>query len=93
MQVFYRKGSKEIDFIHTKDKVLPIEVKAGRKIDKEIKQSMLDFLNKFKVKEGLIITEDKEGEEQASWFGIKRKIRFVPLWKWLLLKKLKAYLK
>ncbi len=32
----------------------------------------------------LIITEDYEAEEQAEWFGMKGKIMFIPLWKWLL---------
>ncbi|MEK6950098.1 MAG: ATP-binding protein [Nanoarchaeota archaeon] len=33
----------------------------------------------------LIITRDKETEETAEWFGIKRKIKYLPLWKWLTL--------
>jgi uncharacterized protein len=32
----------------------------------------------------LVITQDYEGEGESSWFGIKRKVKFVPLWKWLL---------
>ncbi len=32
----------------------------------------------------LIINSDEEKEEQAEWYGIKRKIKFIPLWKWLL---------
>lgn len=32
----------------------------------------------------LIITSNKEGEEGFEWFGAKRKIKFVPLYKWLL---------
>jgi hypothetical protein len=32
----------------------------------------------------LIISEDKEGEEDIQWFGIKNKIKFQALWKWLL---------
>lgn len=32
-----------------------------------------------------LITEDQdEGEEEAEWFGIKGRIKCVPLWKWLL---------
>ncbi len=34
-----------------------------------------------------LITEDRdeeEGEEEAEWFGIKGRIKYVPLWKWLL---------
>ena len=32
----------------------------------------------------IIVTEDEELEKEAKWFGIKRKIKFIPLWKWLL---------
>ena len=32
----------------------------------------------------LVITEDKEGEEEIEWFGTKRKVKYVPLWKWLI---------
>lgn len=32
----------------------------------------------------LVITEDYEKEELVSWFGETVKVRFLPLWKWLL---------
>lgn len=32
----------------------------------------------------LVITEKTEKSAQMEWFGIKRAVRFVPLWKWLL---------
>jgi len=32
----------------------------------------------------LIVTEDTESEEKVEWFGDKRIIKFIPLWKWLL---------
>lgn len=32
----------------------------------------------------LIINQSISGEETLEWFGIKRKIKFIPLWKWLL---------
>lgn len=35
----------------------------------------------------LVLNSDYEGEETLEWFGIKGKIKFVPLWKWLLEKK------
>ena len=31
----------------------------------------------------LVITESYEAVEQATWFGNRARIRFVPLWKWL----------
>ena len=41
----------------------------------------------LKCRNLLVITEDAEEEQEASWFGIKRKVRFLPLWKWLLEKR------
>jgi predicted AAA+ superfamily ATPase len=32
----------------------------------------------------LIINRDYSGEEESEWFRIKAKIKFIPLWKWLL---------
>ena len=32
----------------------------------------------------LVITESAEHEEDASWYGTKGTVRFVPLWRWLL---------
>ncbi|MBI2451954.1 ATP-binding protein [Candidatus Pacearchaeota archaeon] len=82
---FYRKGDKEIDFIYNKDKkTFLLESKFRKEFNKEIKQSMLYFMKKFKTDSGIIITEDYEAEEKAEWFGKKAKIKFVPLWKWLL---------
>lgn len=34
----------------------------------------------------LIITGDYDNEEDAKWQNVKRRIRFVPMWKWLLLR-------
>ena len=82
---FYRKNSKEVDFIHVNEKVIvPVEVKTKKKIDKRIKINMLDFMKRFDIWEGIVLTEDYEGEEETEWFGTKRKIKFIPLWKWLL---------
>ncbi len=32
----------------------------------------------------VVITKDYEGKEEAEWFGLRGKIMYVPLWKWLL---------
>jgi hypothetical protein len=31
----------------------------------------------------MILTEDTEKEKDVEWFGTRRKVQFVPLWKWL----------
>jgi len=36
-------------------------------------------MQEFRLKEGLVITQDYEAEEKFD----SKKIKFVPLWKWL----------
>jgi len=43
-------------------------------------RGLLEALEATKLKQGLVITADKEKEETIKG----KKIRFVPLWKWLL---------
>ncbi len=47
--------------------------------DREV-NALLSGMEYFKLKEGTIITKDYGGEEKVG----ARKIKFVPLWKWLL---------
>ena len=47
-------------------------------------RALLKASKELKCKSLLVITEDFEGEEKTEWFGIKGSIKFMPLWKWLL---------
>jgi len=47
-------------------------------------RALIKASKELKCKNLLIITDEKEGEEELAWFGTKRKIIFKPLWKWLL---------
>ena len=53
------------------------EIKALLKASKELKCNNL-----------LLINQDYSGEENLEWFGIKRKVKFIPLWKWLINEKI-----
>ena len=59
----------DTDEIKTKEREIKALIKAGLE---------------FNCKNLLIITADYEAEEKVSWFGNKGKIKFIPLWKWLL---------
>src|SRR3989338_6395217 len=50
---------------------------------REIK-ALLKASKALKCNNLLVINQDYSGEENLEWFGIKRKIKFIPLWKWLL---------
>ncbi len=46
--------------------------------------ALLKASKELRCKNLFIITEDLEKEINIEWFGIKRKIKIMPLWKWLL---------
>lgn len=83
-EVFYFKDKKECDFI-IKEKTKIIEaVQVTRTIDRNNEKRELDGLleamEKFNLKNGLIITESQEEERKIKG----RKIKVMPAWKWLL---------
>ncbi len=49
------------------------------------KRALLKASQELKCNNLLLINEDYEGEEEFKWFNTKGKIKFIPLWKWLLL--------
>jgi len=88
---FYWKNLKneEVDFV----------VKKGNKVDKLIQvcydsnrtetferevRALLKASKELKCKNLFVINKDKEEVLEKEWFGIKGKIKFIPLWKWCL---------
>lgn len=86
-EVFYWKdiGQREVDFV----------VKEGLRVKQLIQvcwdptdeatrkrelKGLARAMEEFKLREGLVLTEDFEGEEKING----RRVRFVPLWKWLI---------
>lgn len=47
-------------------------------------RALIKASKELKCKNLLVITRDYEAEEQIKWFSTRRKIKFLPLWKWLL---------
>ncbi len=83
-EVYYFSDKNECDFI----------IRSGAKIEQALQvcydlneknkereiKGLLEALNKFKLKEGLIITFDNEQELKIN----NKKIKIIPAWKWLL---------
>jgi predicted AAA+ superfamily ATPase len=86
IEVYYWKNNKaEIDFV-IKEGGKPREciqvcwdITDAKTKKREI-DSLVSGLDTFKLKKGIIITEDTSGEEIVK----KKKIKYIPLWKWLL---------
>ncbi|RMD86192.1 MAG: ATP-binding protein [Candidatus Dadabacteria bacterium] len=83
-EVYYWKNKYECDFlVKEKGKVKEVlqvcfEIREENK-EREI-NGLIEAMEEFKLKEGLIITGDFEGEEKIKG----KKIVYKPLWKWLL---------
>ncbi len=89
-EIYYWKNSQqeEVDFV----------IKEGLKIKQLIQvcynlssdktkerefRALLKGSKELHCQDLLVITSDEEGEETFTWFGTTRRIRFIPLWKWL----------
>lgn len=82
-EIFYWIGKKECDFIIKRGnayEAIQVCYDLKNTEEKEVR-GLLDALHHFKLSKGAIITENIEKEEEKEG----KKIRFIPLWKWLLL--------
>jgi len=77
-EFFWRDPYKnEVDLILVKDdKIIPIEIKYGKI---EIK-GLLQFMKKFSVQEGYVISQNKEGKQEID----KKSIHTIPAFQYLL---------
>jgi len=90
-EIYYWKSPEgyEVDFV----------VKEGSKVKQLIQvcydlqdentrkrelRALIKASKELRCKDLLVITNDFEDEQQLEWFGKKAKIKFIPLWKWLL---------
>ena len=51
--------------------------------EREIR-SLLKASKELGCKDLLVLTEDYQSEEMINWFGIEEKVKFMPIYKWLL---------
>jgi len=89
--IYYWKNvqKEEVDFIIKDDFKISQIIQVCYDIsdvgtkEREVR-ALLKASKELKCKNLFVITEDYEKEEQVEWFGIKREVKFIPLWKWLL---------
>jgi len=85
---FETKEGYEVDFVVKEGLKVRELIQVCYDIDENVRKrelrALLHASKKLKCKNLLVITDDHEGLEEIEWFGIKRKIRFIPLWRWLL---------
>ena len=88
LEIYYWKSpqQEEVDFMVKEglkiDRLIQVcwSIEDKKTKDREIR-GILKACKEFKKKQGTILTEDMEGEETID----KIKIKYLPLWKWLLL--------
>ena len=84
---FYWKNQKneEVDFVLLKDKRVKLLIQVcyninnAEALNREIR-SLLKASKELKCRNLIILTKNEEKISEEEWFGIKRKIRFIPLW-------------
>lgn len=91
VEVFYWKNreQQEVDFVVKKNAKVGQLIQvcydiADLAVQKREIRALILASRELKCKDLLVITDDCEAEKDEEWFGVKRKIKFIPLWKWLL---------
>ncbi len=79
-EIYYWKGKNEVDFILKNKTMRAINVCYNNTIPEREIKSLIEALEEFKLKEGWIITNTKEGDEKK----MGKVIRYIPLYKFLL---------
>lgn len=90
IHIYYWKNQQqeEVDFVVKKGNTITELIQVCYDLgDIETKKRELRALLKagkeLKCKNLIVITSDHEAEKKMDWFGLKGKIKFIPLWKWL----------
>ena len=83
-EVYYHKEKRECDFIVQEKSSITKAIQITKELkdynkEREI-EGILEAMNKFNLKEGLILTENQEDEIKVE----DKIIRIIPVWKWLL---------
>ena len=90
-KIYYWKNPQreEVDFVVKKGTKINELIQVCYDID-DIKvkeretRALLKASKELKCNNLLVLTREYEAEERISWFGTRRKVKFMPLWKWLL---------
>lgn len=87
-EVYYHKGNYECDFIVKGYLKIEQAIQVTDKLNKENEtrelNGLIEAIQKYKLKQGLILTRDQESEIIKTVDRKKIKIEILPIWKWLL---------
>ncbi|HLC91150.1 MAG TPA: ATP-binding protein [Candidatus Nanoarchaeia archaeon] len=85
-EIFFYNEQKECDFVVKQDQKIILAIQVCYELTEENKKrelkGLLEALDYFKLKEGLILTYDQENSFKVD----NKMIKVMPVWKWLLQK-------
>ncbi len=89
LEFYYYKKEYEVDFVVQSEGTITDLIQVCYDIDnssvREREVRGLLYAQKFlNCRNLIIITNGKYDTEEMEWFGMKGKVKFIPLWKWLL---------
>lgn len=91
-EIFYWKNSQnneEVDFVVKKENKIQQLIQVSYSLenkkteDREIR-ALLKASRELNCSNLVLINASEEKEEEREWFGINGKIKYIPIWKWLL---------
>ncbi|WP_194847499.1 ATP-binding protein [Candidatus Neptunochlamydia vexilliferae] len=85
LEVYFHKEKKECDFITRKENRITQAIQVSASLsDEKVKnrelEGLMEAMNAYGLKEGLIITENEQNTLDINSFTVK----VIPIWKWLL---------
>lgn len=88
-EIYFHHGKKECDFILRKGITIEQAIQVSSSLDQpetlqREKEGLIEAMEAYHLREGLILTEDQEKEEIVSMGRRKCRIHIQPVWKWLL---------
>ena len=86
-QVHYFRRNYECDFVIVRKNKASLAIQVTKKLNDENEKreinGLLEVLSEYKLKKGIILTEEQEEERMIE----DKNIRIIPVWKWLLAEK------
>ena len=86
-QIYYFRKNYECDFLIVRKNKVSSAIQVTKKLDDDNEKreinGLLEVMNEYKLKEGILLTEDREEERIIE----NKKIKIIPIWKWLLTEK------
>ncbi len=87
-EIYYYRRKKEVDFIVKGNlkasQAIQVTQELNKKNEERELEGLIEAMAEYRLKDGLILTQDQEEEIEKKIGRRKIKIKVAPVWKWLL---------